>query len=167
MSRQIQIGTLIVVVLRAVRVLVGYLTSWAVPDPTYFPQKHLPNKRHIGKQDPYCVVVFDSDKRRTKAIKRGGQHPEWDEEIRFSVFEESPKESERATQGGDDAPPPPPKDKKRSRNIKGGSSMRISCWADDAREPDFIGEATVNLNEVFTKGETDGKTSSRLRIKGR
>jgi hypothetical protein len=52
-------------------------------------QNHLPNKRHIGKQDPYCAVSLNGEKRRTKAIKRGGQHPEWDEEIRFTIFEDN------------------------------------------------------------------------------
>lgn len=35
--------------------------------------------------------------------------------------------------------------------------MKVACFADDPREPDFIGEADVDLTEVLTKGETDGK----------
>ena len=38
--------------------------------------------------------------------------------------------------------------------------MKVACFADDAREPDFIGEADVDLTEVLTKGETDGKYTS-------
>ncbi|KAL0070921.1 hypothetical protein AAF712_002142 [Marasmius tenuissimus] len=124
-----EIGTLIVVVLKA---------------------NHLPNKRHIGKQDPYCVVSINGKKQRTKAIKKGGQHPEWDEELRFKIFEE-PEEP-----GADGTPPlPPPKDNKLSR-IQGGTAMKVACFADDIREPDFIGDADVDLTEVLTKGETDG-----------
>ncbi|KAH7344582.1 hypothetical protein B0J17DRAFT_635971 [Rhizoctonia solani] len=123
-----EIGTLIVVVLRA---------------------KNLPNKRHIGKQDPYCRMSFNQETRRTKAVKRGGQHPEWDEEVRFSIYEDAEDELERTA--GDKTPPP----KERFRNIKGGKSMRVSCYADDPREPDLIGEAQVDLTEALTKGEVD------------
>ncbi|PPQ70126.1 hypothetical protein CVT24_003873 [Panaeolus cyanescens] len=131
-----EIGTLIVVVLRA---------------------NHLPNKRHIGKQDPYCLVVVNGEKRRTKAIKRGGQHPEWDEEIRFTLFEDVEDVLARTAQGdGVAAPPlPPPKDDKKLKKIKGGKIMRLACYADDPREPDLIGETEVDLTEVLTKGETD------------
>jgi neural Wiskott-Aldrich syndrome protein len=118
-------------------------------------QRNLPNKRHIGKQDPYCLVTLNGEKRRTKAIKRGGQHPEWDEEIRFAVFED---DSELAGQVGPDGTPlPPPKKEKGPPKIKGGIHMAVACYAEDMREPDFIGETRVNLIEVLTKGETDGK----------
>jgi len=35
--------------------------------------------------------------------------------------------------------------------------MTLACYADDPREPELIGEATVDLTESLTKGETDGK----------
>jgi len=125
-------------------------------------QKNLPNKRNIGKQDPYCVLKLANGTRRTKAIKRGGQHPEWDEEIRFELFEDI--EDELARTAGDGSPPqPPPKDERarsKERRIKGGKMMNLSCYADDLREPELIGETTVDLTEALTKGETDGATSS-------
>ena len=37
--------------------------------------------------------------------------------------------------------------------------MKLACYADDPREPDLIGDAEVDLTEVLTKGETDGKDS--------
>ncbi|RDB23223.1 Ingression protein fic1 [Hypsizygus marmoreus] len=128
-----EIGTLIVVVLKA---------------------NHLPNKRHIGKQDPYCVVTVNGEKRRTKAIKRGGQHPEWDEEVRFTLFEDV-GDLPRIANGDSSAPPPPPKDENGPKKIKGGKVMKLACFADDPREPDLIGETDVDLTEVLTKGETD------------
>ena len=98
------------------------------------------------------MVSVNGEKQRTKVIKRGGQHPEWDEEFRFKVYEEEPV----TTDGPDGAPPPPPpKDGK--RNIKGGTTMKLSCFADDPREPNLIGQVDVDLTEVLTKGETDGK----------
>ncbi|KAJ7937229.1 hypothetical protein B0H13DRAFT_1852729 [Mycena leptocephala] len=128
MSREI--GTLVVIVLKA---------------------NHLPNKRNIGKQDPYCLVAINGEKQRTKVIKRGGQHPEWDEEIRFTLYED---DTEVISNGLDGTPPPPPpKDGK--KNIKGGAIMKLSCFADDPREPSLIGQADVDLTEVLTKGETD------------
>ncbi|KAJ7179335.1 hypothetical protein C8R46DRAFT_1073441 [Mycena filopes] len=125
-----EIGTLIVVILKA---------------------NHLPNKRNIGKQDPYCLVAVNGEKQRTKVIKRGGQHPEWDEELRFTLYEDDLEVPVNGVNGT--PPPPPPKDGK--KNIKGGSVMKLSCFADDPREPDLIGQADVDLTEVLTKGETD------------
>ncbi|KAI0751345.1 hypothetical protein C8Q80DRAFT_568959 [Daedaleopsis nitida] len=132
MSDSRHIGTLIVVILKA---------------------RNLPNKRHIGKQDPYCQVIFNGEKRRTKAIKRGGQHPEWDEEFRFELFEDL---DELPHVPGADPPPPPPKNNgKGPPKVQGGNFIAISCYAEDPREPDLIGEAKVDLTEVLTKGETD------------
>jgi neural Wiskott-Aldrich syndrome protein len=120
-------------------------------------QNHLPNKRHIGKQDPYCVVSVNGDKRRTKAIKRGGQHPEWDEEMRFEIREALEPLTDDGT-----PPPPPPKGARSLKdvNIEGGKVMKIACYADDAREPELIGETEVDLTQVLTKGECDGKSFS-------
>ncbi|KAI0721888.1 hypothetical protein C8T65DRAFT_629555 [Cerioporus squamosus] len=132
MSNGRHIGTLIVVILKA---------------------RNLPNKRHIGKQDPYCQVFFNGEKRRTKAIKRGGQHPEWDEEIRFELYEDL---DELPHVPGADPPPPPPKsNSKGPPKVRGGKFLALACYADDPREPDLIGETKVDLTEVLTKGETD------------
>jgi hypothetical protein len=105
-------------------------------------------------------VSVNGEKRRTKAIKRGGQHPEWDEEIRFTLFEDVEDELERTSHGDGAPPPPPPKDDKAPKKIKGGKIMRLSCFADDPREPDLIGETDVDLTEVLTKGETDGENAT-------
>jgi hypothetical protein len=59
---------------------------------------------------------------------------------------------------GHSAPAPPPKDQK-DRKVKGGKTMRLLCYADDPREPELIGEATVDLAEVLSKGETDGESA--------
>ncbi|EIW82210.1 hypothetical protein CONPUDRAFT_103096 [Coniophora puteana RWD-64-598 SS2] len=128
-----EIGTLIVVILKA---------------------RNLVNKRHFGKQDPYCAATLNGDTRRTKAVKRGGQHPEWDEEFRFTIFEDVEDELARTAHGSDTPPPPPPK-KASKKKIKGGKTMRLSCYSDEPRDPELIGEALVNLTEVLTRGETD------------
>jgi hypothetical protein len=51
---------------------------------------------------------------------------------------------------------PPKKTDMSKRKIKGGHFLALSCYADDPREPDLIGETKVDLTEVLTKGETDG-----------
>ena len=145
------IGTLIVVVLKAVGLLLfedlRLTNSYSLTL-----QRNLPNKRQFGKQDPYCVVLLNGETRKTKVIKRGGQHPEWDEEIRFTIYEDS-----EALRGSDDgAPPPlPPKAGRGPKKIQGGEKMALACFAAD-KEPELIGEATVDLTEALTKGETDG-----------
>lgn len=104
-------------------------------------------------------MAVNGEKRRTKAIRRGGQHPEWDEEIRFTLFEDAGDVLDRTTNGDRTPPLPPPKDEKGPKKIKGGKIMKLSCFADDPREPDLIGEADVDLTEVLTQGETDGECS--------
>ena len=119
-------------------------------------QKNLPNKRNIGKQDPYCVVTLNEEKQRTKVDKRGGQHPEWDEELRFTLFEEIEDSFGRPADENGSPPPLPPKNPKGPPSIAGGMFMKIACFADDARDPILIGETSVDLTEALTKGETDG-----------
>ena len=70
-------------------------------------------------------------------------------------------EDELARTAEERAPSPPPKDgalskpepKKTSRSKR---VMKLACWADDARDPELIGETLVDLTTVLTKGEQDG-----------
>ncbi|WWD19239.1 hypothetical protein CI109_103697 [Kwoniella shandongensis] len=140
--------------------------------------KNLPNKSRFGKQDPFCTVAVGEEKQRTKPIKRGGQHPEWDEELRFAIFEdvddvlvrsESQPDSLNASLNG--APAPLPKDtpagvitsaalasksrKGRLGKKGGGKTLKVTCYADDPKEPELIGECVVNFEEALKKGEVD------------
>lgn len=109
-------------------------------------------------------MKLHNDTRRTKAVKRGGQHPEWDEEIRFELYEDIEDELARTSRkaASGTPPPPPPKDKdgQKERKVKGGKTMRLLCYADDPREPELIGETVVDLSEALNKGETDGEYAS-------
>ncbi|WVW85414.1 hypothetical protein I302_107452 [Kwoniella bestiolae CBS 10118] len=139
--------------------------------------KNLVNKSRFGKQDPFCTVAIGEDKQRTKPIKRGGQHPEWDEELRFAIVEDlddvlvrSESQSDSLSSSTNGAPPPPLKDspsgvitsaalanksRKGPLNKKGGKSLKVACYADDAKEPELIGECVVNIDDVLKKGEVD------------
>jgi hypothetical protein len=51
-----------------------------------------------------------------------------------------------------------------SKSRKGGSGKRavgkrmtVACYADDAKEPELIGECFVPIDEVLKKGEVDGE----------
>lgn len=99
--------------------------------------------------------MLNGETRKTKVIKRGGQHPEWDEEIRFTIYEDP----DALNASDDGAPPPlPPKAGHGPKTIQGGERMALACFAAD-REPELIGETMVDLTEVLTKGETDGRFS--------
>jgi hypothetical protein len=39
--------------------------------------RNLPNKRTMGKQDPYCAARLGKEAKKTKTDKRGGQTPRW------------------------------------------------------------------------------------------
>jgi len=39
--------------------------------------RNLPNKRTMGKQDPYCAARLGKEAKKTKTDKRGGQTPKW------------------------------------------------------------------------------------------
>ncbi|TYJ52127.1 hypothetical protein B9479_007281 [Cryptococcus floricola] len=135
--------------------------------------RNLPNKSRFGKQDPFCTLAIGEERQKTKPIKRGGQHPEWDEELRFSIFEDVDDVIQRSDSQSEDLngslngkPAPLPKDsgvitsaalanKSRKGKKKGGKSMRIQCYADDAKEPELIGDCVVDLDEALKKGEVD------------
>ncbi|WAR62941.1 hypothetical protein PtB15_18B23 [Puccinia triticina] len=132
------LGTLIVVVLKA---------------------RNLPNKQRIGKQDPYATCTYLSHRKRTKTDKRGGQHPVWDDELRFDIYD-NPKDamasasvSTTATGGivpvKSNAPPIG------SAGSAGVKELRVAVYADDPRDPNLIGEGKVDLTDTLKKGEFD------------
>lgn len=143
-------------------------------------QRNLPDKSRFGKQDPFCTITVNEKKQRTKAIKRGGQHPEWDEEFRFTIMEdvedvlfrsESQPDglSASTSQVGTSSNEPQQgvtttaalanKSRKGPLSKKGGKSMKVACWADDSKEPEMISECVVNIDEVLKQGEEDGELS--------
>ncbi|POW05869.1 hypothetical protein PSTT_09414, partial [Puccinia striiformis] len=132
------LGTLIVVVLKA---------------------RNLPNNQRMGKQDPYATCTYLSHCVRTKTDKRGGQHPVWDDELPFDIYD-NPKDamasasvSTTATDGivpvKSTAPPIG------SAGSAGVKELLVAVFADDPRDPNLIGEGKVDLTETLKKGEFD------------
>ncbi|GAB7357592.1 hypothetical protein MBLNU459_g0100t1 [Dothideomycetes sp. NU459] len=111
-----EIGTLVVIVDRA---------------------KNLPNRKTMGKQNPYCAARLGKDAKKTETDKRGGQTPKWDQELRFTVHE-SPD----------------------YRNLK------VSVFNDD-KKTDLIGETWVSLDNVVIDGGGRNDTWHSLNYKGK
>ncbi|KAI7938591.1 hypothetical protein MJO28_014170 [Puccinia striiformis f. sp. tritici] len=134
----VPLGTLIVVVLKA---------------------RNLPNKQRIGKQDPYATCTYLSHRKRTKTDKRGGQHPVWDDELRFDIYD-NPKDamasaSVSTTATGGIVPVKSTAPPIGSAGSAGVKELRVAVFADDPRDPNLIGEGKVDLTETLKKGEFD------------
>jgi hypothetical protein len=42
--------------------------------------------------------------------------------------------------------------------------MKVACYADDAKEPELIGEVVVPIEEALKKGEVDGEWPHHCRV---
>lgn len=110
MSQQKEIGTLVVVVLKA---------------------QHL-HQPSFYKQNPYAQATLSGLKRRTKTAPKGGQHPVWDDELRFPVLADTGKD-------------------------KANRILDITCYKDEQRGEDvLLGKGTVDIEETLKTGEFDG-----------
>ncbi|KAE8211758.1 hypothetical protein CF327_g4526 [Tilletia walkeri] len=116
--------------------------------------RNLPNKRSIGKQDPYCVLSINHESQKTTPDKRGGQHPQWDQQLHFDIYEDLEEllakeelANDAATTGTVSSSKP------KSKPVK--KVMKVACYADDQREPEFIGEGIVDLTSTLESGEFD------------
>ncbi|CAO1603074.1 hypothetical protein XANCAGTX0491_006666 [Xanthoria calcicola] len=111
-----EIGTLVVIVDRA---------------------KNLPNRKTMGKQDPYCAARLGKEAKKTDTDKRGGQTPKWDQELRFTVHE-SPDYYQ----------------------------LKVSVFNDDKRT-ELIGETRIGLEDIIIPGGGQNDTWHHLHCKGR
>ncbi|RMZ85429.1 hypothetical protein DV737_g751, partial [Chaetothyriales sp. CBS 132003] len=111
-----EIGTLIVVVDRA---------------------KNLPNRRTMGKQDPYCAMRLGKEAKKTTADRRGGQTPRWDQELRFTV-----------------------------RDSPDHYRLKCSVFNDD-KKTDLIGESWIDLKALIVPGGGQNDLWHQLNFKGK
>lgn len=99
--------------------------------------KNLPNRRKMGKQDPYCAARLGKEAKKTETDKRGGQTPKWDQEMRFTVHD-SPDYH----------------------------NLKVSVFNDD-KKTELIGETWVNLDGVLVPGGGQSDTWHNLNCKGK
>ncbi|KAF7191096.1 Ingression protein fic1 [Pseudocercospora fuligena] len=99
--------------------------------------KNLPNRKTMGKQNPYCAARLGKEARKTETDRRGGQTPRWDQELRFTVHD-SPDYY----------------------------TLKISVFSEDKRT-DLIGEAWVDLGTIVVPGGGKGDSWQGLTCKGK
>jgi Ca2+-dependent lipid-binding protein len=103
-----ELGTLVIVVLKA---------------------QNLKDIHSFYKQDVYAQLSLNGKKKSTPVDKKGGQHPLWDAEIRYSISKE----------GGEK-----------------NRVLEVSCWASEPKVDEVLGTGKVDITETLKTGEFDG-----------
>ncbi|KAI1380824.1 hypothetical protein F4677DRAFT_199430 [Hypoxylon crocopeplum] len=99
--------------------------------------KNLPNRKTIGKQDPYCAARLAKEAKKTTTDIRGGQTPKWDQELRFIVHD-SPDYYQ----------------------------LKLSVFNDD-RKTELIGETWIDLRDIIVRGGGQSDQWHNLNCKGK
>ncbi|KAK2840509.1 hypothetical protein FQN49_006206 [Arthroderma sp. PD_2] len=99
--------------------------------------KNLPNRKTMGKQNPYCAARLGKEAKKTDTDMRGGQTPKWDQELRFTVHS-SPDYYQ----------------------------LKLSVFNDD-KKTDLIGETWVDLKNVILPGGGQNDLWHNLQCKGK
>ncbi|KAF9894524.1 hypothetical protein FE257_006409 [Aspergillus nanangensis] len=99
--------------------------------------KNLPNRKTMGKQNPYCAARLGKEAKKTDTDLRGGQTPKWDQELRFTVHE-SPDYFR----------------------------LKVSVFNDDKRT-DMIGETWVDLRDLIIPGGGQSDQWHSLQCRGK
>lgn len=110
-----------------------------------------------------------TEQQKTKPDKRGGQHPTWDEQLHFEIYddmEDQMKAQKEKEEGSSSSAPNSfskaankvPASSSSAKAGKGAKTLRVTCYADDNKEPEFIGEGFVDLAETLKTGEFDGES---------
>lgn len=99
--------------------------------------KNLPNRKTIGKQDPYCAARLGKIAKKTATDIRGGQTPKWDQELRFAVHD-SPDYYQ----------------------------LKLSVFNDD-KKTELIGEAWIDLRDIVVSGGGQNDLWQSLSCRGK
>ncbi|CAK7228785.1 hypothetical protein SCUCBS95973_006998 [Sporothrix curviconia] len=99
--------------------------------------KNLPNRKTIGKQDPYCAARLGKEAKKTNTDIRGGQTPRWDQELRFTVHD-SPDYYQ----------------------------LKVSVFSDD-KKTELIGENWVDLRDIVVAGGGQNDQWQPLQCRGK
>ena len=103
-----EIGTLVVVVLKA---------------------RNLRDKHTITKQDVYTQATLNKVVKKTATDVKGGQHPVWDEELRFPIVKTANDETRK---------------------------LEVVIYSKEPRQDDLVGKGSVDITETLRTGEFDG-----------
>jgi hypothetical protein len=76
------------------------------------------------------MLILIGKAKRTKVDVKGGQHPIWDEEIRFPVMKDTSAKHRK---------------------------LEVACFAKEHRSDDILGKGTVDLTDTLRTGEFDGE----------
>lgn len=112
MASEKEIGTLVVVVLKA---------------------RNLQDKHTFYKQDVFAQISLGDNTKKTPVEEKGGQHPVWDAELRFHIYESTAQKNKM---------------------------MRVACYSKEPRSEDLVGQAEVDITETLRTGEFDGECVS-------
>ncbi|KAH1499192.1 hypothetical protein LV164_004071 [Aspergillus fumigatus] len=99
--------------------------------------KNLPNRKTMGKQNPYCAARLGKEAKKTETDLRGGQTPKWDQELRFTVHE-SPDYFR----------------------------LKVSVFNDD-KKTDLIGETWIDLKDLIIPGGSQSDQWHPLQYRGK
>ncbi|KAJ5482635.1 hypothetical protein N7475_001447 [Penicillium sp. IBT 31633x] len=99
--------------------------------------KNLPNRKTMGKQNPYAAARLGKEAKKTQTDLRGGQTPRWDSELRFTVHE-SPDYFK----------------------------IKVSVFNDD-KKTDLIGETWVDLQNLIIPGGSQNDHWHPLQCRGK
>ncbi|EAW11614.1 uncharacterized protein ACLA_093130 [Aspergillus clavatus NRRL 1] len=99
--------------------------------------KNLPNRKTMGKQNPYCAARLGKEAKKTETDLRGGQTPKWDQELRFTVHE-SPDYFR----------------------------LKVSIFNDD-KKTDLIGETWIDLQDLIIPGGSQSDQWHPLHFRGK
>ncbi|RKF55645.1 putative c2 domain containing protein [Golovinomyces cichoracearum] len=99
--------------------------------------KNLPDRKTIGKQNPYCAARLGKEAKRTETDHRGGQTPKWDQELHYTVHD-SPDYYQ----------------------------LTVSVFNEDKRT-DLIGETRIDLKEIIIPGGGQNALWHNLKCKGK
>ncbi|KAI1845104.1 hypothetical protein JX266_008651 [Neoarthrinium moseri] len=99
--------------------------------------KNLPNRKTIGKQDPYTAARLGKEAKKTTTDVRGGQTPKWDQELRFTVHD-SPDYYQ----------------------------LKLSVFNDD-KKTELIGETWIDLRDIVMPGGGQNDQWHGLNCKGK
>ncbi|KAF8899902.1 C2 domain-containing protein [Gymnopilus junonius] len=106
-DKESELGTLIVVLLKA---------------------RNLNDKHSFRKSDVFAQATLNGAHKRTPVDIKGGQHPEWDGEVRFPVM------------------------KSTSAKFR---TLEVACYSQEPRSEDLMGKGILDITQTLQTGEFD------------